>query len=68
MGDFDSKVLPLLKARNRPMSLKSIMDNLGVDLDIDQDSLQSMLDSCKKRLIVSVKTRTSDPNKNSSII
>ena len=53
MSDFDSKVLPLLKARNRPMSLKSIMDNLGVDLDIDPDSLRSMLDSCNSIVKVS---------------
>ena len=62
MGDFDSKVLPLLKARNRPMSLKSIMDNLGVDLDIDQDSLQSMLDSCNSMVKVSGTYRYRQPS------
>ena len=62
MSDFDSKVLPLLKARNRPMSLKSIMDNLGVDLDIDQDSLRSMLDSCNSLVKVSGTYRYRQPS------
>lgn len=64
MGDFDSKVLSLLKSRNRPMSLRSIINYYGDDLDIAEDDLETLLESCNSVIVVSGTYRYHNPSPN----
>ena len=64
MGDFDSKVLSLLKSRNRPMSLRSIINYYGDDLDITEDDLEILLESCSSVIVVSGTYRYHNPSPN----